>query len=437
MSAFRSQINISQIISQLQAAQDQANAANETRYQEALTTLRGGFGRSEELIRDIGGTAARRIATGTQRLGASLRQDLTSRGLGSTTILAAVQRGVQEQGEEQMLAVDEARRTALSGLQERAAGSISNLIASRFDQGPDAGLYSQLLSQAAATPTQPLQARVGPGSSTFGRITGTSFGGGGGGGDVTHWTDAHPELKGNAVLRRYDTELDAHKGHLEARKVMSDPTDPLRLPKSLDKATDEQKAEWNASVGKIRGVPDKAEDYDLKPPKDLPEGVKIDEESVKAVKEMAKELHVPRANLQAFYEFQLNMIAKQLEAHSKANEKASKDCIVKLEEELGKEQCKEGLILVERALRSKLNKDWQTVKAEDDEAWQDFKKTVYLAGFGNNKVVMDLLIVAANQLESTGKLLEGAGGGDELKEGDLTEKQKQQKYFPKSPDMND
>lgn len=259
----------------------------------------------------------------------------------------------------------------------------------------------------------------------------------GGGGGATHWTDAHPELKGNAVLRRYDTELDSHKGHLEARKAMSDPTDPMRLPKSLDKATDEQKAEWNANVGKLRGVPDKAENYVLKTPKDLPEGVKISEEDVKAVKVMAKELHVPQANLQAFYEFQLNMIARQLEAHAEANEKNGKECIEKLEEELGKEQCKEALILVERALRSKINPEWHTVKADDDEDWQKFKTTVYATGVGNNKVVMDLLIVAANLLESTGKLLPGTHSTAELKEGDMSEKQIQQTHFPKSPGMLD
>lgn len=263
---------------------------------------------------------------------------------------------------------------------------------------------------------------------------GEGDGDGGGGGEATHWTDDFPSLKGNAVLRRYNTQEDAHKGHLEARTTISD---PMRLPKDLSKATDEQKAEWNASVGKLRGVPDKAENYDLKPPKDLPEGITLSEEDTKAVKVMAKELHVPQANLQAFYEFQLNMVARQLEAHAKANLEAGKTCITALEEELGKEQCKEGLILVERALRSKINPDWQTVKAEDDKKWQDFKNTIYLAGVGNNKVVMDLLIVAANQLQSTGKLLEGAHSDSELKEGDMSEKQLQQTYFPKSAGMNE
>lgn len=269
---------------------------------------------------------------------------------------------------------------------------------------------------------------------------GSDGGDGGDGGGDEHWTDDYDSLKGNSVLKRYTTEEDAHKGHLEARAKMSDPG--LRLPKSLKDATDEQKAEWNASVGKLRGVPDKAEDYDLKPPKDLPEGVKISDEDVKAVKEMAKTLHVPQANLQAFYNFQLNMVARQMEAHAKSNEESGKSCIEKLEEELGKEKCKEGLILVERALRSKLNKDWQSVKAEEDEAWQDFKKTVYATGVGNNKVVMDLLIVAANHLQGTGKLLAGEHGitekdFSEQKTEDMSEKEIQEAYFPNSPGMND
>jgi len=256
----------------------------------------------------------------------------------------------------------------------------------------------------------------------------------GGGGGLEHWTDGSDVTKGNVMLRRYATADEAHKGHIEARAALSD---PLRLPKSLDKASDEEKAQWNAQVGTLRGVPLKAEDYVLTDPKDLPEGIKIDDESKKDVKVMAKKLHVPQANLQVFYEFQLNMVANQLETHAKNNEKAGKECIEKLEEELGKEQCKESLVLLERALRSKLNPEWQSTKAEDDEAWQDFKKTVYLTGVGNNKVIMDLLIVAANHLQSTGKLIAGEHGASELKEADMTEKQKQKTYFPKSPEMVD
>lgn len=256
---------------------------------------------------------------------------------------------------------------------------------------------------------------------------------GGGGGDE-HWSDNYESTKGNATMKRYATEELAHKGHIEARATISD---PLRLPKNLDKATDEQKAEWNASVGKLRGVPDKAEGYVLKDPKDLPEGIKIDKESVKAVKEMAKTLHVPQANLQAFYNFQLNMMANQLEAHAKANAESGEKCIKALEEELGKEKCTESLVLLERALRSRLNPDWQTVKAEDDKVWQDFKKTVYLTGVGNNKTIMDLLLVSANHLQGTGKLLAGEHRFSELTEDNMTEEQKQKAYFPNSPGMND
>lgn len=265
--------------------------------------------------------------------------------------------------------------------------------------------------------------------------TGDGSGKGGGGDEDAHWTDSYPSLKGNAVLKRYVTEEDSHKGHLEARAKMSDPG--LRLPKSLKEATDEQKAEWNASVGKLRGVPPEAKDYVLKPPEDLPEEVKISDEDVKAVKEIAKTLHVPQANLQAFYEFQLNMVAKQLEVQATANEKAGKECIEGLEKDWGKEQSKEIFILIERALRSQINPEWQNVKAEDDEAWQDFKKTVYITGVGNNPVIMKLLKVAAETLQGTGKLIKGTHGGSEVKDEDMTEKQKQQTYFPKSPGMLD
>ncbi len=262
---------------------------------------------------------------------------------------------------------------------------------------------------------------------------------GGGGGSVVHehWTEKYKSTRDNEYLGRFKTEEEAHIGHIATKSKVGD---PMHLPKSMDKATDEQKAEWNTSVGKLRGVPDKAEDYDLKPPKDLPENIKLDEELTKAAKELSKSLHVPQATLQAFHELQLNAVARQMAAHTESNEKAGKECVEKLQEELGKEKCKEALILVERALRSKINPDWHTVKAEDDEAWQDFKTTVYATGVGNNKVVMDLLIVAANMLESTGKLLPGTHSTAESKfsekgtEG-MTEEEIQKAMFPNSPGM--
>lgn len=261
---------------------------------------------------------------------------------------------------------------------------------------------------------------------------GDGSGDGGGGGE--HWTDAHPELKGNTVLGRYTTELDAHKGHLEAKAKLSD---SFRLPEALDKITDEQKDELTAKVNKLRGVPDKAEDYEHIRHKDLPDIVQINEDTFKAFREFAKDRNVPQSDFQDFVDFQLNMIARQFEAHAKDNDKQNKVCIEKLDELWGKEKCKENCELIKRALRNAVNPDWQTVKEEDDKAWQEYLNTVYINKINNNPVLMELLSVAANQLQSTGKLLEGTRGGPELKEEDMTEKQIQQTHFPKSPGMND
>lgn len=262
---------------------------------------------------------------------------------------------------------------------------------------------------------------------------------GGGGGNYQHWTDKYESTKGNEVLKRFATEEESHKGHLETKTKMSD---PMRLPKSLDKATDEQRVEWNVGVGKLRGVPDKAEDYEHTRSNDLPDMVKIDDETMKEFRELAKTRDIPQSNFQGLVDFQLSMVAKQMAAYAETNEKTGKECVEKLQEELGKEKCKEALILVERALRSKLNKDWQTVKAEDDEVWQKFKTTVYATGVGNNKVVMDLLIVAANQLESTGKLLPGThskAGSKFSEEGTdgMSEEEIQREIFPESKKMLD
>ena len=111
------------LIGQMQAAQDKANAANEARYLEMMQQFEG-----------LGTAGQARIQESTARQQAASTQDLTSRGLGNTTITGAMSRGIAREGE-----------SATQELGERVAMQKAGAMERRTDQGPDMGMFAQLM----------------------------------------------------------------------------------------------------------------------------------------------------------------------------------------------------------------------------------------------------------------------------------------------------
>ena len=138
------------IIKQLQNAQTQANTANQTRYDQTLG-----------LLANQGQAGMTRIANAEQQAQAKGTQDLTSRGLGNTTVTSSVNRGIASDAEL-------ARQT----LQESVAQQKARVMEMKTDQGPDMGLYANLLSAAAQRQQKP-RIVMGPGSNS---PVGTSLG---------------------------------------------------------------------------------------------------------------------------------------------------------------------------------------------------------------------------------------------------------------------
>lgn len=165
MSSFPN-IDFNQIIRQLEAQQKQANEANLARYGQLMDHVgglsqqigsMGTYGQAIDQVNQIGDSARVRIDEAGTRQGALATQDLTSRGLGNTTITQSAERGVQSDVQRSHQELDERLAAQRSGILERQAGmefNLGNLTAnamlSRVDQGPDMGLYSQLLAQAGA-----------------------------------------------------------------------------------------------------------------------------------------------------------------------------------------------------------------------------------------------------------------------------------------------
>ena len=178
----------------LQNDLNSANAANEARYQEALginasggaaqqANLKSGYAdlyaygdanKTEALglVSQIGGAARQREAQQTARQSGSANQSLIGRGLGNSTVMDSVQRGIQDDSALRNRELDEASYGRQAGViqhagdqgyasRQRYADSSTGLmgdlqsqrlgiIGSKTDQGPNVGAYTQALGQPGA-----------------------------------------------------------------------------------------------------------------------------------------------------------------------------------------------------------------------------------------------------------------------------------------------
>ena len=124
------------IIGQMQTAQEKANMMNEQRYRDILS-----------LYENLGQAGRARITQETGQRQAAATQGLISKGLGSTTITSAVERGIASDAELQRQQLEETVSLQRAGVMER-----------RTDAGPDLGMFASLLQ--AAGQQQPTQRRV-------------------------------------------------------------------------------------------------------------------------------------------------------------------------------------------------------------------------------------------------------------------------------------
>ena len=140
------------IISQMQAAQEKANLLNEQRYQQMLSQFE-----------TLGQAGRARIEQQTMQRQAAATQSLMGRGLGSTTITSAVERGIAGEAETQRQQLEESVAMQKAGVMER-----------RTDVGPDLGMFASLLQ--AAGQQAPRQQVISRGLSASARAGRTAFG---------------------------------------------------------------------------------------------------------------------------------------------------------------------------------------------------------------------------------------------------------------------
>lgn len=185
---------------QLQQFQNQANAANEARYQQGLGLLNANRGQmlgtldeQEKAMMalaagDTGAALSRERQALKQQQGL-LQQDLAGRGLFPTTIGASLDRGLRDDSRRREEDIHERNRQAelamrqwLTGTRLNAlqgtTGDTVNFIERRTDQGPDMGIWAQILAQArgqggaAPATLTPATPRVQASNPSIGNVTG-------------------------------------------------------------------------------------------------------------------------------------------------------------------------------------------------------------------------------------------------------------------------
>lgn len=195
------QFDFSAILQSYAQLQKQANAANDSRYQAILKTqgqsnnmVRGLYGQANSLLNNLGASEKQDIETGRQKSIGTQEQDLISRGLGNSTIRSSAMRGINTDATREQTRLENQVAQQRSGLLTQQAGAeqqmgnfLSDMMERRTDQGPDMGLYTNLLAQAAqsqAANAQSTNLRQNPPVTSLSDSLRGSSGGGGGTGTV-------------------------------------------------------------------------------------------------------------------------------------------------------------------------------------------------------------------------------------------------------------
>jgi len=132
-----------------------------------------------------------------------------------------------------------------------------------------------------------------------------------------NWTDKleMEELRGNETLMKYETPEAALQGLVEAQTLIGKKG---IIPPGED-ATDAEKEAFNKAIGEhaevikplLVQVPEKPEDYGLKVPDDLPEGLTADERLLTGFAETAQKVGLTKDQAAGLFEFYNKHILEQ------------------------------------------------------------------------------------------------------------------------------
>jgi len=140
---------IQQLMRSLSGAQAQQQAAAQQQYQQLLGTVSKTGKAVTGLQKGLGATGMARIAQQEQQARGAAEQQMTSRGLGNTTLLQAAERGVARDAEQARQSLQEGIAQQKIGTTMQLGNMYGDALLSRVNQPPQMGMYLQLIQALA------------------------------------------------------------------------------------------------------------------------------------------------------------------------------------------------------------------------------------------------------------------------------------------------
>jgi len=209
-----------------------------------------------------------------------------------------------------------------------------------------------------------------------------------------HWSNDFEGLsdEDRSAVEKYETVEAAIVGGVEAQRTIGK---MVKIPD--DDASDEDKAKFTERIAKYRGVPEKAEGYELTRPK-MPEGVLYNEEGELALRNIAKTHNMSQAAVAAVYDLYCKTTLAAHGVNDAANKKAREEGEATLRsQEVWGAQADENFELVKR-----LGSDETLGGGEELGKWLNETR------MGDNVPLMKFMATVAGLLVKEGHTIRGA-----------------------------
>ena len=133
-----------------QDAIDRANQANEARYRDILGGYQSRYQRGMGMLSGLGQQEARDINELYDNQAAQARQNLTSRGLGNSTLLATMQQGADRERNAELGRLNERMRQQTLATDSGLSGDTLQFMERKNDTGPNLAMLAQLAQGVGA-----------------------------------------------------------------------------------------------------------------------------------------------------------------------------------------------------------------------------------------------------------------------------------------------
>jgi hypothetical protein len=222
-----------------------------------------------------------------------------------------------------------------------------------------------------------------------------------------------------AKFRTKDGKLDVSKltkSYLESQARLSKLSEPLG-----ENATEAERFEYRKHLQHVLGVPDTPDGYELIPPKNMPEGVKMSDENMNKLKIRSHRHNVSQEGVQSLFDLHNEVIVQQLKANQEAALKEAKEVETVLKAAWGPEEFSRNDELLQQYLH-----DFTISDDDFDNLFNGLKQTRFSGGSRVKEIVYRALCKAAEVVKGEGQNVYAET------EKRMNERDELKKEFPKS-----